>query len=749
MTIILYLVRNGSLLQVKKLYRTCILALLNNRIAQTQINIFQKGHMMTKLPAPDWVKPPRAVRRSTTATHHGDTRCDPYCWLKDKSYPDVTEPHIVEYLEAENAYYESVMQKGEKTTLAIFEEIKARIPASETGVPWRDGAYEYRWAFEEKAQYRTWYYRPARGDLFNGDGYVITDIDDSWGILFNEEQAAKDLDYFKLSALSVSRCGRYLAYSVDTDGGERFTVYVRDIKTGQEIATPITNTSGEIIWSADSQTLFYTVVSKEWRPYKVCAYDVVNQSHCDILIENDTSFFIHIGATSDQQYLTIRSADHVTSEYHVVALRNPDKAPALIKARRAGHDYYVDHGGDSFVFRSNKDHKNFSIYTASDIRAPWEIKFAGSDQRYIRGVQTFKNRMIIQERINGLDQIAIYDLIKDMYEYIRFPERAYEALIGHNPMYQQGHVRVTYTSLVTPASVFDYDFTSKQLVLRKQQDIPSGYNASDYETERIMVPASDGASVPVSLVYKKGWQKHQDSPLHLYGYGAYGLGISPAFSVARLSLLDRGFAYAIAHIRGGDELGYQWYEDGKLEKRENTFNDFIDVAQYFISEGYSTKRNLSISGGSAGGELIGAVVNQAPNLFAAAILHVPFVDVLNTMLDTSLPLTPIEWPEWGNPIADKKAYQHIKSYCPYTNIKAQDYPPMMVTGGLNDPRVTYWEPAKWTAKLRHTKTDHNLLIMKINMGAGHGGKSGRFERYYEIAEEYYFLLLAHSILINE
>lgn len=326
--------------------------------------------------------------------------------------------------------------------------------------------------------------------------------------------------------------------------------------------------------------------------------------------------------------------------------------------------------------------------------------------------------------------------------HIEMPECVFEVALGHNTEVNQGFIRLDYNSMVTPPTVYDYDLTTGELVTRKEQEIPSGYDKTSYTSERLMITARDGTRVPVSIVHHKDWQKNTGNPIHLYGYGAYGLGMSPSFSAARLSLLDRGFAYAIAHIRGGDEMGYSWYEDGKLKKRTNTFNDFVDAAKALTEQGFAKKGRITISGGSAGGELMGAVVNQAPDLFAGAVLHVPFVDVLNTMLDDSLPLTPIEWPEWGNPLADKNAYESIASYCPYQHIEGKDYPPMMVTGGLNDPRVTYWEPAKWTAKLRATKTGDSLLIMKINMGAGHGGKSGRFERIHETAEEYSFLLMS-------
>jgi len=687
------------------------------------------------LKAPDTILAPKARRSVKKQTHHGKTHEDPYYWLKDPSYPDVKDAKILKYLRAENKYYETVMNDHLDLTEDLFNEVKGRIKEDDEGVPWREGAFEYRWEFKKGAQYRTW----SRRSLGN-DG----DTGDAWTILLDENEEAKEHDYFKLGSLEVSPDGAKIAFTADTNGSERFRVFVREIESGKAFDIDLVETSGEVVWATNSKGFYSVKVSEEWRPY------LVNHSDLDgnvtpLYEEADSSFFVHIGASSSDKYLTIRSADHVTAENRVLALDGSEIAPVLIAARRDGHDYSIDHGIDGFYVRSNKDQKNFSIYkleVGADLR-DWTPVLEGSDQRYIRGFQLFEAFMTVDERIDGLDQILVWPHGEDAY-HIDFPEAAYEVGSGNNPEFKQLHLRIGYSSMVTPPTVFDFALKERTLIVRKEQEIPSGYDKSDYITERLIGISRDGTKIPVSIVYKNDWKQGEARPLHLYGYGAYGLGMSPSFSSARLSLLDRGFSYAIAHIRGGDELGYGWYEAGKLEARENTFNDFVDVARTLVEEGYAAEGEISISGGSAGGELMGAVLNQAPDLFKAAVLHVPFVDVLNTMLDADLPLTPIEWPEWGNPIEDEGAYNHIRSYCPYTNIEAKDYPPMMVTGGINDPRVTYWEPAKWTAKMRATKTDDNLLVMKINMEAGHGGKSGRFDRLHEVAEEYTFLLMAFN-----
>ncbi|WND03058.1 S9 family peptidase [Temperatibacter marinus] len=686
-----------------------------------------------RLTAPTTSNPPRASIQPTERSFHGKILKDDYFWLKDQGYPEVTDESVLSYLKQENSYFENIMGDHKAITDEIFSELKGRIKEDDEGVPFVDGAYEYRWVFEKGAQYRSWYRRKSGTQA-------------SWDLYFDEVKEAEGLDFFKLHDLAVSPDGRYLAWSTDTNGSERFTINVKDLMTGETLSDAIENTSGEVVWSSDSLGFCYVIVSQEWRPYLVQYHALGKAEDSVIYEEKETSFFVHISSTSSKQWLEIRSADHVTAENHMVPLATPLADPICLAPRSAGHDYTVDHGWDNqFVIRSNRRQSNFDLYlcSAEETSTPteWTLFLSGDKTRYIRGHQLFKEFIVVQERLNGLDKITI--ILRGGEEHaVQFPEDVCECSLGSNYRYETEVIRVAYTSMISPLSVYDYHVTQQSLTLMKEQAIPSGYSKDDYTTSRVLIEARDGEHIPISIVHRKDWKKGADAPVHLYGYGAYGLGMSPSFSSARLSLLDRGFAYAIAHIRGGDEMGYDWYTAGKLKSRTNSFNDFVDCAQSLIDRGLTTKGSISISGGSAGGELMGAVLNQAPDLFKAAVLHVPFVDVLNTMLDDSLPLTPIEWPEWGNPIKSAEDYETIASYCPYSNIGAKDYPPQLVTGGLNDPRVTYWEPAKWTAKMRAMKTDKNLVMMKMNMGAGHAGKSGRFERLKEVAEEYTFLLMS-------
>ena len=690
---------------------------------------------MTHIKAPVNLVTPIAKTKAHSFTHHGITVSDPWNWIKDPSYPDVSDKDVLSYLAEENEYFQAVMKPHTNLKDTIFEEIKGRIKEDDSSVPWKKGDYIYRWYFKKGAEYRTWARKPLTHDAEM--------------ILIDEASEAAGHDFYRLGDLSISPSGNKMAWSVDIDGSERFTICIKDLTTNKILSDTVTETSGAALWCADGESFLYVVVSPEWRPYQIKMHRLGTKSKDDILIfeEKDSSFFLGVAKSSSEEQFIIRSADHVTAEIWTLPITDPTAKPNLFAKRQTGRDLYVDHGNGQFFIRTNDTHKDFRIAVVGDKNTAtenWKELKSGGNGHYWRGIQVFKDFIVLADRRDGLDQILVLE--SDSAEhYINFPESAYAANIGTNPEYDQRHIRLNYQSMITPQSVFDYDPIERELTLQKEQEIPSGYNKQHYATERLMVKARDGAMVPVSLVYKKSYTKNSDAPLHLYAYGAYGLGMDPGFSAARLSLLDRGFAYAIAHIRGGDELGYGWYEDGKLDKRENTFNDFVDVARSLNQQGYAIDGNISISGGSAGGELMGAVINQAPDLWCAAVLHVPFVDVLNTMLDDSLPLTPIEWPEWGNPLESKQVFEHMQGYSPYDQIKAMRYPPMLVTGGLNDPRVTYWEPAKWTAKMRATKSDDNLLVMKMNMGAGHAGKSGRFQRIEEVAEEYTFLLMAYNM----
>jgi oligopeptidase B len=669
-------------------------------------------------------------------TYHGITVHDPFAGLKDDDYPTVNDEETLAYLTAENAYFEAAMAPVEGLTETIFEEFKGRIKEDDSSVPDRDGNFLYHWRYEPGAQYRQWLRQPVAG----GSAAVILD----------EVQRAEGHEFYNMGAITISPDEKYLAWSEDLDGSERYRIFVKDIASGEIIDQAVSNSVGYAVWAADSKSFFYSVLSEEWRPFKVMRHELSGDAADDNLIyeEADTSFFVGLGKTQSRAYIIILVGDNVTTEIRLIPTDRPEAEPVLVAARKANHEYYLDHAGDHFFIRTNDTHKNFRVAVAPE-SAPgqdsWQELISASDTNYIRSLTSFEDFLALEERISGLDQIRVRYHDGDEH-FIEFPEAAYTARISNNPEYAVDSLRLHYESMVTPDTVFDYPLAKRQLVTRKVQEIPSGYEASNYATERLWAAARDGAKVPISIVYHKDFPKDGSGRLHIYGYGAYGSGRPINFSSLRLSLLDRGFAYAIAHIRGGDEMGYHWYEDGKLFKRTNTFHDFVDVAKHLIEEDYVTAGNISISGGSAGGSLMGYVANSNPELWRAVVAHVPFVDILNTMLDDSLPLTPIEWPEWGNPITDKAVFEYILSYSPYDNVSPQDYAPMMVTAGLNDPRVTYWEPAKWVARLRTVKTDDNLLVLKTNMGAGHRGLTGRYKELFEIAEEYAFILMSFGLI---
>ncbi|MEQ8859407.1 MAG: S9 family peptidase [Pseudomonadales bacterium] len=684
-------------------------------------------------------QPPVAQQIAHRFTRHGITIEDPYAWLKDPGYPKVTDPRILDYLNAENAYFDSRMAPHQELVKTLFEELKGRQPQDDSCVPYRQDGYWYQWRFEHGAQYRLWLRAPA-----THPNRPPAESDRAWQVILNEPELAEEHNYFVLGGLSLSPNGRYLAWSADVNGSERFTLHVKDLMHDLLLDEPIVNTLAAPVWAADNARFLYVEVNDQWRPYRVRLHALGTPSDRDHTVyeECDESFFVGIDKTSSEEFLLISAGDHVTSEIRWLPADAPDAAPELFAPRRTGHEYSVDHGEGFFYVMSNADHKNFALLRAPQAapeQAHWQTLIEGSDRQYLIWFARFQGRLVVGERIEGLDQVRIVEDHGDDY-LLDFPEQTHTVGLGANAEYAADSLRVHYQSMVTPETVFDFHFADRRLERRKTQVIPSGYEHDNYATERVFASARDGAQIPISLVYRWDLPQGPDRPMYLYAYGAYGMATMPGFSANRLSLLDRGFVFAIAHIRGGDEMGYSWYEDGKLDKRTNTFNDFVDVARFLIDEGYTRPQRIAIAGGSAGGELMGAVVNQAPELWGAVVAHVPFVDVLNTMLDTTLPLTPIEWPEWGNPIEDPAAFEHIHSYSPYDQLQPGVYPPMLLTAGLNDPRVTYWEPAKYVARLRTLKTDDNWLLLKTNMDAGHRGQSGRFDALQELAEEYAFIL---------
>lgn len=688
---------------------------------------------------PALAKPPLAKKVPTSREYHGRILQDDYFWLRDPSYPEVDDPDILAYLEAENSWFEQQMAPLQPAVDTLFEEMKGRIEEDLESVPWIDGDYVYRWRYLEGSQYRLWERRPKAGGEF--------------AVILDESLEASGHEYFQLTALEVSPDGRRLAWAADMNGSERSTVYVDDLDTGRRYDDGLDAINDDLAWGSDNSTFFYAPLEAEgWYSLRVKAHTVGLPAAGDreVFYQPDHSQFLTISRSQSRQYLFIALGDHQSSEIRILPLDEPGAEPQLVAPRREGHYYDMDHRDGLFYIRTNDDHVNFRIATAPEQSpgpAHWETLLPSSDEVYYQKIALLRDFIAIEEMSDGLKRIRILEDNGRQY-HVSFPENVYSAALGNNPQLASDVLRINYQSMVTPSSVYDYRPADGSLTLRKRQRIPSGYERSLYLTERVWAPARDGALVPVSLVYRRGTPRDGSAPLFLYGYGAYGMGMEPGFSTTRLSLVNRGVIYGIAHVRGGDEMGYQWYLDGKLEKRTNSFNDFVDVARFLVAGKYTRAGRIAINGGSAGGELIGAAVLQAPRLWAAAILDVPFVDVLNTMLDDSLPLTPPEWPEWGNPIVDAQAFDLIRSYSPYDNIVATQYPPMLVTGGLNDPRVTYWEPAKWTAKMRALKTDDNQLLLKINMGAGHGGSSGRYRQLYETAEAYAFALYHLGVSVD-
>ena len=688
--------------------------------------------------------PPVAQQRPHSVTHHGMTIDDPWHWLRDPKYPKVEDAEVLAYLTAENEYFDAWMSPHRELIDAIFEEIRARQQPDLSSVPWKWGDWYYQWSYEEGSQYRVWQRWPA-----DSPGAREAPPDDSQTIL-DEPALAESYEYFSLGSFSVSNNGSYLAYSADTDGSERFRMVVKDLGTGEIVDEGIEGTIGNAVWADGDASFFYTVLDENRRPWQVRRHVLGHPVEQDIIVyeEADPGFFVGLSITTSRQYIVIGTGDHVTSELRLIPSSDPGAIAFLVSPRRTGHEYSVDHQGDRFVIRTNDTHKNTRLATApaaDPSEASWTPLIEACDSHYIRAFKSFQDFIAVEERVDGLDHVRLIDHAGES-TYVTFPELAYTVGLDTNPEFQTEILRLEYASMVTPTTVFDYHIGRAELETRKVQQLPSGYDASEYVMERVNSTSRDGAQVLVSIVRRRETPVDGTAPLYLYGYGAYGIAIPPAFSTTRLSLLDRGFVFAIAHIRGGDDLGYHWYEAGKLDRRANTFNDFVDVARELVERGYGAEGRIAIAGGSAGGQLMGAVVNQAPELWSAVAAHVPFVDVLNTMLDDALPLTPIEWPEWGNPIEDKAAFEYIRSYSPYDQLKPRDYPPILVTAGLNDPRVTYWEPAKYVAKLRTLKTDGNPVLLKTNMGAGHSGRSGRYDRLYEVAEEYAFMLVSMGLV---
>lgn len=677
--------------------------------------------------------PPIAAQRPHQTVHHNRTLSDPWAWLRDPGYPDVSDPDVLAYLKAENTWFDAHMAARKGQVDALFEEMKARIKEDDRSVPQKDGAYVYWSTFEKGEQYRRhWRRKVGAAEDGSADELIV-----------DEPALAEGKDYFRLGGVAISNDDRLLAYAIDDNGSERYTVRIKEIATGAILADVIPDVLSALVWTSDDTGIVYAPANAQWRTDCAKLHRLGTDAAEDVVLyhEEDEGFRVSVGLTSAENWIVIATGDHVTSEVRLVPAGDPTAPALLVSARVDEREYDVDEHEGWLYIRTNDTHPNFRL-ARGRIETPdqWEEVLPASDQFYLTDVSLFKRFYVTEGRENGLDQIEIRDYATNSAKRLDFPEASYVAGLDDNPEYDVAKLRISYESMVSPETVFDYTLADGDREVLKVQEIPSGFDPALYATARLLIPARDGTPIPVSILHRRDFPMDGSRPLYLYGYGAYGIAIDPGFGTTRLSLVDRGFAFAIAHIRGGDDLGQQWYKDGKLEKRTNTFNDFVDVAKGLIAQGYTSAGRIATSGGSAGGELMGAIVNSNPELWGAVVAHVPFVDVLNTMLDETLPLTPGEWPEWGNPIEDAAAYDLIASYSPYDNVRAQAYPPMLVTAGLNDPRVTYWEPAKWVARLRATKTDDNTLLLKTNMEAGHGGKSGRWESLRETAEEFAFIL---------
>ena len=657
-------------------------------------------------------------------TLHGDVRVDDYFWLRDRSHPEV-----LAYLEAENSYTSTVMRHTERLQEQLYHEMRGRIKETDLSVPERVDDYFYYTRTEAGGQYPILCRK--RGGL-----------DAPEEVLLDQNPLAAEHIYYRLGVSKVSPDHRLLAYSVDTTGAEEFTLYLKDLTTGELLAEKIGGTSLGVAWANDSRTLFYTVLDHARRPCRLMRHVIGTSTSTDVLVyfEPDEAFFLDISRTRSRRYLLLEIASHSTSEVRFLDAERPQEMFQVLQQREAGIEYNVAHHDEHFFITTNDAAPNFRLVkapVADPSKRNWSPVLPYRPSVKLDAAEAFRGHLAILEREAGLRQIRIVDLGSGEEHLIPFPEPVYTVRAHDNPEFHTNQLRFTYTSLVTPASVVEYDMAAHTWSVRKQTEVRGGYDQSLYRSERVFATAPDGEGIPISLVYRAPLHLNGRRPLLLNGYGAYGLSYDPAFSSNTLSLLDRGFVVAIAHVRGGEEMGRSWYEGGKLLNKRSSFTDFIACAEHLVTEGYTASDRLAIHGGSAGGLLMGAVVNLRPDLFQVVLAEVPFVDVVNTMLDSSLPLTVIEYDEWGNP-NDPAAYAYIRSYSPYDNVESKPYPHMLVTAGLNDPRVAYWEPAKWTAKLRAKKTDGNLLLLKTNMGAGHGGASGRYEFLREIAFTYAF-----------
>lgn len=683
------------------------------------------------------VLPPVAAQKRYDTGMHGDTRIDEYYWMADFFTEGPDSEKVVAYLNEENNYTETMMEGTKQFQADLFAEMKGRIKEKDESVPvFRNGYFYYTRSDEGQQYYK---YCRKKGNLEAAEE-ILLDVD----------ALAKDYPYYSASGFSVSPDNRLLAYGVDTVSRRQYTIYIKNLETGELLNDSIFPTSGNSVWGNDNLTLFYTATNpKTLLSEEIKRHTIGETSDNDVVVykEEDNSNYIGVGKTKSDKYIIIASSATVSSEYSILDADFPQGEFQVFQPRIKDVIYDIDHQNDKFLIVTNQNALNFKLMQTPVSKTGienWEEVIPGSDDVLIEGIEVFEKFLVVTERKNGLLQLRIRNDAAGIEHYVDFGEPAYAAYIGSNPEYKSETLRYFYTSLTTPGSTFDYDMVSKGKVLLKRQEVVGGYDPELYLTERLYALSHDGLNIPISLVYKKGVLLDGNAPMLLYAYGSYGNSMDAGFSTNRLSLLDRGFIFAIAHVRGGQEMGRQWYEDGKLFKKKNTFDDFISCAEFLISRNYTSSGHLFAEGGSAGGLLMGAIVNLRPDLWRGVLADVPFVDVVTTMLDESIPLTTNEFDEWGNPKV-KEYYDYMKSYSPYDNVEKKDYPNMLVTTGLHDSQVQYFEPAKWVARLRTHKTDSNILLLKTNMEAGHGGASGRFEYLKEIALQYAFMFALEGI----
>ena len=679
---------------------------------------------------------PKINKILNTVKIHNEELIDNYSWIKQKDWkevilnPNKLNAQVKKYLDEENLFKENQLKDIKDIEKKLFEELKSKIKNEDNSVPKKDGDYLYGYKYNKNSEYPIYY----RKNIIKNSEEIILDC----------EKKSKTHAYFNVASISHSHNHKSVAYNIDTNGSEYFSIFVEDIDKKEILSPEIKNTTGDIIWSLDNNYIFYVGLDQNHRPTKVFKHKIGSDTNKDLLIyeEKDPSFFCSINLSKTKKYLFIRTADHETSEYLFINLQLNETTPVLFKKRIKKIEYDLEHHEKFFLISTNTDEaKNFKIMISHEQSyQKWEEFIAYEKDNLILDFILLKDWLVRLERTEGSENIIILNLNNKDQHKISFDEEAYNLSLDHGYEYETDTFRYSYSSPTTPKSIFDYDCKLKKQELKKTQEVPSGHNKDDYICKKIFATAHDNEKIPITILYKKGVKLDSNNYLLLYGYGSYGISIPSNFSTNRLSLVDRGIIYAIAHIRGGKEKGYEWYENGKLLNKKNTFLDFISCAKKLCEDKYTSPKKIIAQGGSAGGLLMGYIANESPDLFLGIIAQVPFVDICNTMLDEDLPLTVTEIPEWGDIKNDKKSFLYVKSYSPYDNVKKQNYPHMLVTGGISDPRVTYWEMTKWVAKLRENKTDNNLLLLHMNMTAGHSGASGRFDYLKEIAMEYGFVL---------